>query len=82
MTFLFFYWVELTFGGEGIKIWWGGGGGKIKFLAGLGDSPHRPSRENHAVLKKCPFFFILATSKNNKIQKSKFEVGFSYKDCM
>ena len=23
---LFFYWVELTFGGEGIKIWWGGGG--------------------------------------------------------
>ena len=24
-TFLFFYWVKLTFGGEGIKIWWGGG---------------------------------------------------------
>ena len=26
-TFLFFYWGELTFGEEGIKIWWGGGRG-------------------------------------------------------
>ena len=60
----------------------GRGGGKIKFLAVLGDSPQRLSRENHAVLKKCPFFFILATFKNNKTQKIKFEVAFSYKDCM
>ena len=25
MASLFFYWAELTVGGEGIKIWWGGG---------------------------------------------------------
>ena len=24
-VFIFFYWIELTFGGEGIKIWWGWG---------------------------------------------------------
>ena len=44
MTFLFFYWVELTFGGEGIKIWWEGGrgGGMSKFLAGGGTPPIPP----------------------------------------
>ena len=39
MSFLFFCWVELTFGGQGIKIWWGGRR-MSKFLAGRGDS-HR-----------------------------------------
>ena len=41
MTFLFFYWVELTFGGEGRKIWWEGGG-MSKFLAGGGTPPIPP----------------------------------------
>ena len=33
-TFLFFYWVELTFGGKRV------GGGINKFFAGGGDSLH------------------------------------------
>ena len=48
----------LTFGGEGIKIWWGnstgggifpgGGEGGCEFLAGeAGILLHPPSRENH-----------------------------------
>ena len=44
MTFLFFYLVELTFRGEGIKIWWGGGNEQI--FGWWGDSPYPPSREN------------------------------------
>ena len=79
VTFLFFYWVELTFGGEGIKIWWGGGGGKIKFLAGLGDSPHRPSRENHAVLKKCPFFSYSLLPKIIKFRRASLRLVFLIK---
>ena len=35
MTFLFFYWVELTFGGEERKILW-------EFLTSGRDSPHPP----------------------------------------
>ena len=81
VTFLFFYWVELTFGGEGIKIWWGGGGGggKIKFLAGLGDSPHRPSRENHAVLKKCSFFSYSLLPKIIKFRRASLRLVFLIK---
>ena len=79
VTFLFFYWVELTFGGEGIEIWWGGGGGKIKFLAGLGDSPHRPSRENHAVLKKCPFFSYSLLPKIIKFRRASLRLVFLIK---
>ena len=44
MTFLFFYWVELTFGGEGIKIWWGGGNEQI--FGWWVDSPYPLNREN------------------------------------
>ena len=33
-------------------------------------------------LKKMYIFFILTASKNIKILKVKFEVGFSYKDCI
>ena len=41
MTFLFFYWVELAFDGEGIKIWWGGRGWENFYLVG-GTSPIPP----------------------------------------
>ena len=46
MTPLHFYWVELTSGGEGVKIWWGGGGEEsANFWLIWGNLPHPPSRE-------------------------------------
>ena len=46
MTPLHFYWVELTSGGEGVKIWWGGGGEEsANFWLMWGNLPHPPSRE-------------------------------------
>ena len=39
------------------------------------------AKQNLTVLKNV-HFFIVAASKNIKIQKIKFEVGFSYKDCI
>ena len=52
---------ELTFGGEGIKVWWGGillgiflGGGMSEFLACGGRLHPSPSKENPDGLA-CPF---------------------------
>ena len=38
--------------------------------------------EKKLTVLKNVIFFILTASKNVKIQKVKFEVGFSYKDCI
>ena len=45
MTFIFFYWVELIFSGEQIKVWWGGAGMR-KILARWGAPPFPPVGEN------------------------------------
>ena len=40
------------------------------------------SKTKFNCFKKRSTFFVLFASKNMKIQKIKFEVGFSYKDCI
>ena len=46
MTFLFCCWVESTFGGEGINIWWGRRWGNEQIFGWWVGLPHRPSRED------------------------------------
>ena len=40
------------------------------------------SKAKFNCFKKMSIFLILTASKNIKIQKIEFEVGFSYKDCI
>ena len=40
------------------------------------------SKRKFNCFKKMSIFFMLTASKKIKIQKIKFEVGFSYKDCI
>ena len=68
-----------------IDFWWGGNknlvgmGAMRKFLAGGGDFPHRSSRENPAVLKKCTFFSYSLLSKILKFRRSSLRLVFLIK---
>ena len=72
-TFLFFYWGELTFGEEGIKIWWGEGGGNEQIFCWWRELPASPP------VGKALYIYIVCTVTSEPTQSSSRRIS-SLKD--